>query len=128
MFLKLLVLVSSSAIKATKFISGTLLSYSRLHTITIIILNTIYYQRNLALKCLKRLAKRVKAGTGRRKLIKYSNASIKNKVSKGKSRAINILSVARRRMFLKRWYNYSNSAGERKGHREKVIMMLLLYK
>ena len=111
-------IVLCSPIKAIKFISGiTIIVILRLKS-----LSSPFIKRNLAKKCIKRWAKKTKAGNNSRKLVKYNSTRNKSKTSsKGMKRTINILSIARRRVFLKRWYNYTSSKIEWKGHWKKVI-------
>ena len=82
--------------------------------------------RKLAIKCIKRWMKKAKAGSTSKRLIKINSYVKGNTKSKNKSRRINTLGVARRRVFLRRWYYYANSHTEKRLYMKKVSIFLFV--
>jgi len=64
--------------------------------------------------------KKAKTGSTSKRLIKINSYVKGNTKSKNKSRRINTLGIARRRVFLRRWYYYINSHTEKRLNMKKV--------
>ena len=82
--------------------------------------------RKLAIKCIKRWMKKAKTSSTRNRLMKINSYVKGNTKSKNRSRRINTLGVARRRVFLRRWYYYANSHTEKRLYMKKVSILLFI--
>jgi hypothetical protein len=67
--------------------------------------------------------KKATTGSTSKRLMKIISYVKGNTKSKNKSRRINTLGVARRRVFLRRWYHYANSHTEKRLYMKKVPIL-----